>query len=107
MSDFVGTSYLKSTICGIMNFADPALVERAYSSQDNVCHPTKLCDIYSFGGLMLHVLSGKKPYDGIPSPSIIIKVMKGERPEIPPHDKHITHWHKSLIRRSTSESALS
>ena len=55
ISDFVGSSYLKSNICGVVSFADPTLVERAYISQDNVCYPTKSCDIYSFGGLMLHV----------------------------------------------------
>ena len=58
-SDFVGTSYLKSGICGGVQFADPALVHRAESwaegSQGTVFHPTKPCDVYSFGGVMLHV----------------------------------------------------
>ena len=55
-SEFVGTSYLVSGICGSVQFSDPALVRRAYTSQDDVVYyPTKPCDIYSFGGVMLHV----------------------------------------------------
>lgn len=42
-------------------------------------------------------MSGKKPYEGIPA--IVMSVLKGERPEIPNHDKHITQWHKSVIRK--------
>ncbi|KAI9572061.1 kinase-like protein [Boletus coccyginus] len=99
IKDFVGTSYLKSSICGGVNFADPALVQGAYNSQDNVFYPTKPCDIYSFGGLMLHVLSGKKPYDGITSPTVFMAVLKGERPQIPTRNKNITRGHKSLIER--------
>ena len=55
LTDFVGTLHLTSSICGGMQFADPTLVQRVYSSQDNVFYPTKPCDVYSFGGLMLHV----------------------------------------------------
>lgn len=53
--DFVGTSYLKSSICGGVQFADPALAQRIECSQDTVFYPTKPCDVYSFGGLILHV----------------------------------------------------
>ncbi|KAH0827607.1 kinase-like domain-containing protein [Lanmaoa asiatica] len=98
IKDFVGTSYLKSSICGGVQFADPALVQRVYSSQGKVFYPTKPCDVYSFGGLMLHVLSGTKPYDGTTTP-IFLTVLQGERPHIPTHNMHITQWHKSAIRK--------
>ncbi|KAG8213796.1 kinase-like domain-containing protein [Butyriboletus roseoflavus] len=96
IKDFVGTSYLKSSICGGVQFADPALVQRVYSPQDNVFYPTKPCDVYSFGGLMLHILCGKKPYNGSSTP-IFLTVLKGERPQIPTDNKHITQRHKSMI----------
>ena len=55
-SEFVGTSYLVSGVYGGLYFSDPDLVRRAYTSQDDVVYyPTKPCDIYSFGGVMLHV----------------------------------------------------
>ncbi|KAF8441371.1 kinase-like domain-containing protein [Boletus edulis BED1] len=95
--DFLGTPYLKSGICGGVHFADPALVQRAYRSQDNMFYPTEPCDIYSFGGLMLHILSGKKPYDGISSQKVFVTVLDGERPQIP--NKGMTQWHKKLILR--------
>jgi len=94
LSDFVGTSCLTSGICGGVQFADPVLVQRAAS----VVYPTKPCDVYSFGGVMLHVLSGKKPYDGIPSSAIFLTVLRGERPQVPTGDKHITDWQTSLMR---------
>ena len=59
INDFVGTPYLGSGICGGVQFADPALVQRAESwtgsSQGTLFYPTKPCDVYSFGGVMLHV----------------------------------------------------
>jgi len=94
VDDFVRTSYLKSSICGSVVFADPALVKRVYDSRD-IIYPTKACDVYSFGGLMLHVLSGKKPYSEIHPNSIILTVMNGIRPQI---SDHITPEDELLIR---------
>ncbi|KAF9245050.1 kinase-like domain-containing protein [Melanogaster broomeanus] len=54
VQEFEGTSYLKSSVCGAIRFADPELVRRA-NADGNVVYPTKPSDIYSFGGLMLHV----------------------------------------------------
>ncbi|KAG8213750.1 hypothetical protein J3R82DRAFT_10457 [Butyriboletus roseoflavus] len=46
---------------------------------------------------MLHILSRKKPYDGSPI-SILLTVLKGERPQIPTDDENITQQHKSVIK---------
>ena len=71
MSDFIGTSYLKSGICGGVQFTDPALVKRAESSQGDVFYPTKPCDVYSFGGIMLHVCKSILLHDLISDMSLI------------------------------------
>jgi len=73
---------MKSSICGNVVFADPALVKRVFDSGDLI-YPTRPCDVYSFGGLMLHVLSGKIPYADIRQASIHKTVMNGIRPQIP------------------------
>ena len=71
ISDFVGTLYLNSGICGSVQFADPALVQRAENSQDSVFYPTKPCDVYSFGGVMLHVCKSILLHDLISDMSLI------------------------------------
>ena len=71
ISDFVGTSYLKSAICGGVQFADPALVQRAESSQSSVFYPTEPCDVYSFGGIMLHVCKSILLHDLMSDMSLI------------------------------------
>ncbi|KAF9222664.1 kinase-like protein [Gyrodon lividus] len=96
--DFVGTSYLKSSVCGAARYADPELVRQAHV-EGSVVYPTTPSDIFSFGGLMLFVLSGKKPYEGIKEISVIPNILNGKRPSFPTNDKRIFPEHQSLIKR--------
>ncbi|KIJ08350.1 hypothetical protein PAXINDRAFT_88972, partial [Paxillus involutus ATCC 200175] len=102
IQDFVGTSYLKSNVCGAVRYTDPELVRKLETQVDgSVVHPTKPSDIYSFGGLMLHVLTGKRPYDPIREIHVAGIVARGERPELPV-DERISPQHESLIERCWS-----
>ncbi|KIJ19006.1 hypothetical protein PAXINDRAFT_166907 [Paxillus involutus ATCC 200175] len=57
--EFVGTSYLKSSVCGSVRYADPELVRQVHADA-GVVYPTKSSDVYSFGGLTLYVCSVRK-----------------------------------------------
>ncbi|KAF8840481.1 kinase-like protein [Paxillus ammoniavirescens] len=99
--DFVGTSYLKSSVCGSVRYADPELVRQVHADA-RVVYPTKSSDIYSFGGLTLYVLSGKQPYEGVREILITASHLRGKRPLLPVDDKRISPTHQSLIRRCWS-----
>jgi len=93
-NEFVHSSFLAFSVCGSMLFADPALIRQECDSRD-IFYPTQPCDIYSFGGVILHVLSGRKPYDEIRSTSVFLTIMNGERPRIP---DSVTPEYQSVIR---------
>ncbi|KIK77318.1 hypothetical protein PAXRUDRAFT_835029 [Paxillus rubicundulus Ve08.2h10] len=102
LQDFPGTSYLKSSVCGALRYADPDLVRQVQAEparEGKVVYPTKPSDIYSFGGLTLSVLSGKQPYEGIGDVMLCTKILRGDRP---PLDERIPPKHASLIQRCWS-----
>ncbi|KAF9231203.1 kinase-like domain-containing protein [Melanogaster broomeanus] len=101
IQDFVGKSYLKSSVCGVVRFADPELVRQVHV-EGKMAHPTTPSDIYSFGGLMLHVLTGKKPYDGLGDLLILTTVVSGQRPQLPIDHPLISSTHELLIQRCWS-----
>ncbi|KAF9231205.1 kinase-like protein, partial [Melanogaster broomeanus] len=98
VQEFEGTSYLKSSVCGAIRFADPELVRRAHANS-NIVYPTKPSDIYSFGGLMLHVLSGQKPYEGIKDFPLLTLILGKTNQPMSINDEQISHEHLSLIRQ--------
>ncbi|KIJ08346.1 hypothetical protein PAXINDRAFT_172969 [Paxillus involutus ATCC 200175] len=101
--DFVGTSYLKSSVCGSVRYADPELVRQVHADA-GVVYPTKSSDVYSFGGLMLYVLSGKQPYEGVRDILITASHLRGKRPVLPVDDERIS-LHQSLIQRCWTPQA--
>ncbi|KAG8940442.1 hypothetical protein FRC04_005269 [Tulasnella sp. 424] len=42
-------------------------------------------DVYAFGGLILRVMSGKAPYEGVAPGMILLRVMTGKQPESKDH----------------------
>ncbi|KIO21944.1 hypothetical protein M407DRAFT_122865 [Tulasnella calospora MUT 4182] len=42
-------------------------------------------DVYAFGGLILRVMSGKAPFEGVPPGMVLLKVMQGKQPETQSH----------------------
>jgi len=101
IQDFMGTSYLKSTVCGAIRFADPELV-RQENADGSVVYPTKPSDIYSLGGLMLHVLSGKKPHDGVKDMQLLTLILGRKNQPLSIKDKRIPPKHQLLIQRCWS-----
>ncbi|KAF9231210.1 kinase-like domain-containing protein, partial [Melanogaster broomeanus] len=99
VQEFEGTSYLKSSVHGAIRFTDPELVRRANADVNVVVYPTKPSDIYSFGCLMLHILSGKKPYDGVRDIQLLTLIL-GRNIQPPSiKDEQISPGHQLLIRR--------
>ncbi|KIJ09637.1 hypothetical protein PAXINDRAFT_17270 [Paxillus involutus ATCC 200175] len=101
IQDFPGTSYLKSGVCGAIRYADPELVRQVHVDR-KVVHPTNPSDVYSFGGLMLYVLTGQQPYEGITEFVLCTTILRGDRPLLPVDDGGISSQHKSLIQRCWS-----
>ncbi|KIJ19014.1 hypothetical protein PAXINDRAFT_97096 [Paxillus involutus ATCC 200175] len=101
IQDFVGTSYLKSGVCGALRYADPELVQQVHA-EGKMVYPTKPSDIYSFGGLTLYVLTGKQPYEGVREILLTASVLRGDRPPLPIGEEQISPKHESLIRRCWS-----
>jgi len=99
--EFMGTSYVKSSVCGALRYADPELVRQVHV-ENRLAHPTTPSDIYSFGSLMLHVLTGRKPYDGLRDLQILTELSLGKRPQLPADDPRISSAHELLIQRCWS-----
>lgn len=115
LSEFFGSSTFSSTISGNIRWGAPelfALPENQDGTSTN--RPSKEADIYSFGSIMLQVLSGKVPYYYIKQQmQIIVMVVDGKKPRRPEEpqiaDEHwnmIEHcWNASNVR-PTSEDIL-
>ncbi|KIJ09640.1 hypothetical protein PAXINDRAFT_119873 [Paxillus involutus ATCC 200175] len=101
LQDLPGTSYLKLSICEALRYADPELVRQVHVDSELV-YPTMHNDIYSFGGLMLYVLSGKQPYEGIRQLLICTTILSGDRPPLPVNDERLSPQYELLIQRCWS-----
>ncbi|KAF9231202.1 kinase-like domain-containing protein, partial [Melanogaster broomeanus] len=55
VQEFLGTSYLQSSVQGCMRYAAPELFTPLFNGIDTLVYPTEPSDVYSFGGVMLHV----------------------------------------------------
>ncbi|KZP09930.1 kinase-like protein [Athelia psychrophila] len=88
---FEGTSYWSSTAGGAIRWRAPELLPRWPVEEDSdldsfVPDLRVACDIFSFGCVMLHTISGKLPYFNIPSHCESVVVMclsSGQRPRRP------------------------
>ncbi|KAF9245045.1 kinase-like domain-containing protein, partial [Melanogaster broomeanus] len=113
VQEFLGTSYLQSSVQGCMRYAAPELFTPLFSGISILVYPTKPADLYSFGSVMLHVLTSHKPFDGVPTLVIQDKVTKGERPQFPQNHKlHADHhafiercWAVATNERPSAEEA--
>ncbi|KAF8073945.1 TKL/TKL-ccin protein kinase, partial [Lyophyllum atratum] len=83
VADFQGTSYFTSTIGGAVRWAD-ALLYRIHEEGEKPPAISTRSDIYSFGSVMLEVLSGRIPYHYIRTdPQVIIELHRGHKPRRP------------------------
>jgi serine/threonine protein kinase len=96
--EFVGTSYLTSSIKGNIRWAAAELFEvpeddEEDESEASVSLSTE-CDIYSFGSIFLQILTCKVPYYNVKKDNVVLgQVIRGKKPE-PPKESQImpVHW---------------
>ncbi|KAG1872873.1 kinase-like domain-containing protein [Suillus tomentosus] len=82
-SELSGTSYIRSNV----RWAAPELFEVPESEESLTPQPAS--DIYSFGCIMLQVMTGRPPYADVRSDhQVIVLILKGKKPTRPssPHD---------------------
>ncbi|KIK38484.1 hypothetical protein CY34DRAFT_90919 [Suillus luteus UH-Slu-Lm8-n1] len=79
------TSFFKSHGPGAIRWAAPEIIPLDPEKPDNeVSKPNKASDIYSFGCIMMQVLSGQSPYFDISETSVTVAKFKGIPPTRPP-----------------------
>ncbi|KIJ68035.1 hypothetical protein HYDPIDRAFT_83129, partial [Hydnomerulius pinastri MD-312] len=84
VQEFLDTSYLQSPVCGSMRYAAPELlISLEKSIPGSLIYPQEPADIYSFGCLVMEVMTGKEPFDGYKAFAVYSKICKGERPLLP------------------------
>ncbi|KZP21599.1 kinase-like protein [Athelia psychrophila] len=93
---FVGTSYWSQTVGGAMRWRAPELIAplEVEDIEEYVPDLTFECDIYSFGSLSLHVMSGERPYPLSRDVHVVIHLYNHKQPSRP-RAQRLTdaHWH--------------
>lgn len=101
MEEFIGTSYLTSSIRGNIRWAAAELFD--IPEDDGEDHGPVLlsveCDIYSFGSIILQVLTCKVPYYDVKRDYAVMGlVARGKKPE-PPKGSQVAPVHWEFIQR--------
>ncbi|KIJ68103.1 hypothetical protein HYDPIDRAFT_25548 [Hydnomerulius pinastri MD-312] len=103
LAEFIGSSYLTSTRCSV-RWADPELYSVSPNADtsslcshftDTPPSPSTRNDIYSFGSVMLQVLTGQVPYHSLLRlEQVLLRVARGESPKRPkaPVEIEDAHW---------------
>ncbi|KAH7924665.1 kinase-like protein [Leucogyrophana mollusca] len=95
--EFQGTSYYTSSIKGAVRWAAPELFEVLDENEGGSppSLPTTSSDIYSFGSVMLQVLTGTVPYAHIKKDAaVLVSIAKGITPKRPREPEICDrHWH--------------
>ncbi|KAG2144140.1 kinase-like domain-containing protein [Suillus bovinus] len=91
--EFVGTSYFTDSIRGNIRWAAAEL----YEAPDNASL-TSECDIYSFGSIILQILTCKVPYYYVKHDIAVLReIINGNKPEL--RDLRIEPGHWNFIQR--------
>ncbi|KIJ06898.1 hypothetical protein PAXINDRAFT_55079, partial [Paxillus involutus ATCC 200175] len=90
LEEYNETSYFKSNRPGSIRWVAPELLE-------TLPKPTIRSDVYSYGCVILHTLSGKVPYSEMRDISVPVAKMNGIRPQRPT-DLPIERTHWDLIK---------
>lgn len=92
--EFIGTSYFTNSTRGNIRWAAAEL----YEAPDNASLTTE-CDIYSFGSILLQILTCKVPYYYLKNDLTVFgEIIRGKKPE-PPRDLQIAPGHLSFMQR--------
>ncbi|KAG2065507.1 kinase-like protein [Suillus decipiens] len=99
------TSFFKSNAPGAIRWAAPeiAQLDPETPSEEEVSKPNKASDIYSFGCIMMQVLSGKPPYYDKNEHLVIATKSRGIPPTRPPaiDDAHWCYIERCLLPRDS------
>jgi hypothetical protein len=96
IKEFIGTSYITSSIRGNARWVAAELFE--ISENDELLLSTE-CDIYSFGSITLQVLTCKVPYYNVKDNfGVLGQIMRGIKPK-PPNESQIMPRHWEFIQR--------
>ncbi|KAH7924090.1 kinase-like protein [Leucogyrophana mollusca] len=102
MLEFQGTSYFTSSIRGAVRWAAPEIYEVPVDDNVSPHIPTAQSDIYSFGSVMLQVISGVVPYHYLKNDAqVLIAISKGITP-MRPLNPEIDDEHWNLIQQCWS-----
>ncbi|KAF9227031.1 kinase-like protein [Gyrodon lividus] len=83
IQEFSETSYLQSSVCGNLHYAAPELVNALAQSTGPLAYPKEPADIYSFGCIMMRVLTGEHPFKGVNIIALCTKICLEKRPSLP------------------------
>ncbi|OJA20731.1 hypothetical protein AZE42_08498 [Rhizopogon vesiculosus] len=94
--EFVGTSYPTDSIRGNIRWAAAELFEEEDEPHISLSFG---CDTYSFGSIILQVLTCKVPYCNVKNDTLVLRqVISGKKPE-PPKESQISPVHWAFIQR--------
>ncbi|KAG2124904.1 kinase-like protein, partial [Suillus bovinus] len=94
--EFLGTSYITSSIRGNVRWADAELFQ---VSEDDEVSLSPECDIYSFGSIMLQISTCKVPYYNVKNDIAVLgRVITGMKPE-PPKESQVAPGHWDFMKR--------
>ncbi|KAJ8583892.1 kinase-like protein [Rhizopogon salebrosus TDB-379] len=103
--EFIGPSYLTSTIRGNIRWAAAELFEVPEDDVEEAISLSTECDVYSFGSITLQVLTCKVPYYNVRKDLVVLgQVIRGKKPE-PPNESQIAPLHWGFIQRCWSPRA--
>lgn len=101
IEEFVGTSYPTSSVKGNIRWAAAEIYGITDGDEEDdasMSHSAEL-DIYSFGSMILQVLTCKVPYYDIKKDNVVLgHVIRGKKPD-PPKDSQIAPVHWEFIQR--------
>ncbi|KIJ66995.1 hypothetical protein HYDPIDRAFT_85639, partial [Hydnomerulius pinastri MD-312] len=91
-----GSAYFTESVKGSFRWAAPEVFQACDDGHADLPNPK--CDVYSFGSIILQVLSGKVPYFYLRSDTqvlgMVVRGIEPERPKIP----HIENRHWDIIQ---------
>lgn len=98
IEEFVGTSYLTSSMRGNIRWAAAELYDIP-GEDDALVSLSAECDVYSFGSIVLQVLTCKVPYYDVKNNNAVLgHIARGKKPE-PPKGSQVAPVYWEFIQR--------
>ncbi|KAL4064416.1 kinase-like domain-containing protein, partial [Scleroderma citrinum] len=81
LKELWGSAYFTKSARGCLRWAAPELFQS--DDEESMAYIGPACDVYSFGSIILQVLSGKVPYFYLTDIQMLVMVMRGIPPKRP------------------------